>query len=108
MRIYFYKKISSPVGELTLIASEKHLAAILWENDDPLRVKFESLQLDKNHTVLQKTQKQLQKNLWMAKMSAANGSRPATFSCDEPWMELERAHKNGLEGQCSSSKAERV
>ena len=32
---YFTKKANTPVGELTLIASERGLAAILWEGDDP-------------------------------------------------------------------------
>ena len=30
---YFYKTMKSPVGELKLVASDKGLAAILWEND---------------------------------------------------------------------------
>ena len=29
---YAYKSISSPVGRLKLVASERGLAAILWEN----------------------------------------------------------------------------
>ena len=33
-----FKTIDSPVGELTLVASAKGLAAILWEGDDPARV----------------------------------------------------------------------
>ncbi|UIJ44400.1 methylated-DNA--[protein]-cysteine S-methyltransferase [Sphingomonas cannabina] len=33
-----FKTIDSPVGELTLVASDKGLAAILWEGDDPARV----------------------------------------------------------------------
>lgn len=35
---YVYKIINSPVGKLKLIASDKGLAAILWENDNPKRV----------------------------------------------------------------------
>jgi hypothetical protein len=30
-----FKKISSPVGKLTLVASDKGLVAVLWENDKP-------------------------------------------------------------------------
>jgi hypothetical protein len=37
---YYSKIIESPVGELTLVASDKGLAAILWENDNPLRVRL--------------------------------------------------------------------
>lgn len=33
-----YTIIPSPVGQLTLIASEQGLAAVLWENEDPKRV----------------------------------------------------------------------
>lgn len=34
----YYTLIPSPVGQLTLIASERGLAAVLWENEDPKRV----------------------------------------------------------------------
>src|SRR5437879_1986084 len=34
-----YLKVKSPVGMLKLVASEKGLRAILWENDEPARVK---------------------------------------------------------------------
>lgn len=37
---HFCKTIASPVGALKLVASEKGLAAILWENDDPKRVRL--------------------------------------------------------------------
>src|SRR3977135_2155650 len=37
---YFTKKTNTPVGELTLIASERGLAAILWEGDDPKAVRL--------------------------------------------------------------------
>lgn len=32
--------VPSPVGELTLLASARGLAAVLWENDDPRRVRL--------------------------------------------------------------------
>lgn len=35
---YAYKTIQSPVGELKLVASDKGLAGILWENDKSWRV----------------------------------------------------------------------
>jgi methylated-DNA-[protein]-cysteine S-methyltransferase len=38
---YYTKKTNTPVGELTLVASERGLAAILWEDDDPRRVRLE-------------------------------------------------------------------
>ncbi len=35
MMEYYYKEMDSPVGRLKLVASDKGLAAILWENDKP-------------------------------------------------------------------------
>ena len=35
---YLYKTIQSPVGDLKLVASDKGLAGILWENDRSWRV----------------------------------------------------------------------
>ncbi len=37
---YAYKTMKSPVGELKLVASDKGLAAILWEKDNPRRVRL--------------------------------------------------------------------
>ncbi len=51
--------MKSPVGELTLVAGEKGLAAILWENDDPKRVRLGALAEDKKHPVLLETERQL-------------------------------------------------
>lgn len=57
---YIYKTMSSPVGELTLIANDKALLAILWENDDPDRINYLSDAVeDKNHAVLVKAEQQL-------------------------------------------------
>jgi hypothetical protein len=35
-----YKFMNSPVGVLKLVASEKGLVAVLWENDNPRRVRL--------------------------------------------------------------------
>jgi methylated-DNA-[protein]-cysteine S-methyltransferase len=56
---YVYKTIKSPVGLLKLIAGDKGLAAILWENDNPKRVRLSPLSEDKNHHVLLETERQL-------------------------------------------------
>lgn len=56
---YVYKMVPSPVGLIKLIASDKGLAAILWENDDPKRVRLSPLSEGKNHPVLLETEKQL-------------------------------------------------
>jgi methylated-DNA-[protein]-cysteine S-methyltransferase len=54
-----YKVMPSPVGSLTLIASENGLAAILWENDDPRRVPLTIAAEDATHPVLVETERQL-------------------------------------------------
>lgn len=56
---YAFKTIASPVGELTLVASERGLAAILWENDDPDRVRLAPRVEDADHPVLNRAQAQL-------------------------------------------------
>jgi methylated-DNA-[protein]-cysteine S-methyltransferase len=54
-----YKTMPSPVGELKLVASDKGLAAILWENDDPNRVRLGPLAEDSAHPLLLETERQL-------------------------------------------------
>ena len=56
---YSYKTFPSPVGELKLVASEKGLAAILWENDDPDRVLLGAMAEQPDHPVLVETERQL-------------------------------------------------
>ena len=56
---YSYKTMKSSVGRLKLIASERGLAAILWENDDPKRVRLAPLVEDENHPVLLEAERQL-------------------------------------------------
>jgi methylated-DNA-[protein]-cysteine S-methyltransferase len=57
--IYFYSQMKSPLGELTLVANEKKLIAILWEEDDPKRVKIPGMKLAQDHSVLDRTEFQL-------------------------------------------------
>src|SRR5262249_39989837 len=54
-----YKIVPSPVGKLKLVASDKGLVAILWENDRPNRVPLSELRENKQHPVLVKTEQQL-------------------------------------------------
>jgi methylated-DNA-[protein]-cysteine S-methyltransferase len=54
-----YKTIASPIGQLKLVASDKGLVAILWENDSPRRVRLSDLQENDEHPVLLETQRQL-------------------------------------------------
>ena len=51
--------IGSPVGPLKLLASDKGLAAVLWENDDPKRVRLGPSGQDPDHPVLIETARQL-------------------------------------------------
>src|SRR5215469_7166921 len=51
--------IRSPVGALTLIASNDGLAAILWENDKPGRVPLNVVGEDAAHPILRETERQL-------------------------------------------------
>jgi methylated-DNA-[protein]-cysteine S-methyltransferase len=53
------KTIASPVGDLTLVASDKGLVAILWENDSPDRVRLGTTAEDAGHPVLAATETQL-------------------------------------------------
>lgn len=57
---YFFKKIKTPVGELKLVASDTALAAILWEDDDPDRVRLGEMIERDDHPVLLKTARQLE------------------------------------------------
>jgi methylated-DNA-[protein]-cysteine S-methyltransferase len=54
-----HKQTASPVGRLTLVASESGLVAILWENDRPNRVRLEETALDERHPLLLETERQL-------------------------------------------------
>jgi methylated-DNA-[protein]-cysteine S-methyltransferase len=56
---YHSKTIWSPVGELTLVADGSGLAAILWENDRPDRVRLGALIENPDHPVLVETERQL-------------------------------------------------
>ena len=57
--IHVSKTMASPVGILTLVASDKGLAAILWENDRPGRVRLNIIKQDRKHPVLLETERQL-------------------------------------------------
>jgi methylated-DNA-[protein]-cysteine S-methyltransferase len=54
-----YKIVQSPVGKLKLIASDKGLVAVLWENDPPRRVRLAELVEDHQHPILVETERQL-------------------------------------------------
>lgn len=54
-----YALFPSPVGRLKLVAGERGLVAILWENDRPGRVRLPDTAEDRNHPVLVETTRQL-------------------------------------------------
>ena len=54
-----YKNMPSPVGELTLVASDNGLVAILWENDRPGRVRLGPLTEDPGHAILIEAERQI-------------------------------------------------
>ena len=56
---YVSKTVASPVGKLKLVASDKGLAAILWEQDDPCRVRLNVEKENPRHPVLLETERQL-------------------------------------------------
>ena len=54
-----FKTVDSPVGKLKLVASDKGLVAILWQNDKPERVRLDELTRSETHTILLKAERQL-------------------------------------------------
>jgi methylated-DNA-[protein]-cysteine S-methyltransferase len=56
---HVYKRMASPVGLLTLVATGEGLAAILWEQDRDGRVPLNLLAEDERHPVLAETERQL-------------------------------------------------
>jgi len=55
----FRSRMPSPVGELTLVASDAGLVAVLWEDDDPRRVPLADFLDDAGHSVLERATLQL-------------------------------------------------
>ncbi len=49
-----YKYINSPVGQLKLVANENALVAVLWDNENPKRVRLAELVEQTEHPVLLK------------------------------------------------------
>ena len=52
-------EMPSPVGVLKLVATDTALVAVLWENEDPKRVRLAELIENTQHPILLETQKQL-------------------------------------------------
>ena len=56
---YVFKAVASPVGLLKLVASDAGLAAVLWEKDDPHRVRLGPMVEEPAHLILVETGRQL-------------------------------------------------
>jgi methylated-DNA-[protein]-cysteine S-methyltransferase len=56
---YYYKEMDSPVGRLKIVASDKGLAAVLWEDDNPNRIRVRTYVENNTHPVLIETERQL-------------------------------------------------
>ena len=54
-----FMEMPSPVGILKLVATENALVAVLWENENPKRVRLAGLIEQVDHPILLETQKQL-------------------------------------------------
>src|SRR5258707_617165 len=59
MKRYVSKAIGSPVGPLTLVASSAGLAAILWKDDNPRRVRLGGVVQEGTNSILLETERQL-------------------------------------------------
>jgi methylated-DNA-[protein]-cysteine S-methyltransferase len=59
MQRYVGKVIDSPVGPLKLVANERGLNAILWENDNPRRVPLGEVLENDDDPILLETERQL-------------------------------------------------
>ncbi|KAE9649099.1 methylated-DNA--[protein]-cysteine S-methyltransferase [Pseudomonas sp. PB106] len=57
---YTFITLPSPVGELKLVANGLRLAAILWENDKPNRVRLGPMSEAADNPILVKTARQLE------------------------------------------------
>ncbi|EZP26358.1 methylated-DNA--[protein]-cysteine S-methyltransferase [Pseudomonas sp. RIT288] len=57
---YTFITLPSPVGELKLVANGSRLAAILWENDKPGRVRLGPMSQAPDNPLLQRTAQQLE------------------------------------------------
>jgi methylated-DNA-[protein]-cysteine S-methyltransferase len=54
-----FRWIDSPVGRLKLVGGDAGLEAVLWENDNPRRVRLQNLTDDDGHPLLEEAERQL-------------------------------------------------
>ena len=86
-----FKKMKSPVGELTLIACETGLCSILWEDEKENRVKINLGIEDQNNKILNQTQKELEEYFLGKRTEFTIPLNPiGTEFQKKVWMELRR------------------
>ena len=86
---YVYKWVNSPIGKLKLIATDRALAAVLWETERMGRVRVDTQQENKTHPVLVETEHQLDEYM--------RGRRQAfTLALDFAGTEFQRSVWNAL------------
>ena len=56
---YGYKTMASPLGTLKLVGGDEGLAAVLWQDDDPRRVRLDAGERNDLHPVLVEAERQL-------------------------------------------------
>ena len=56
---YVSKTIESPVGRMTLVSSQNRLTGIIWEKDDPNRMRPDNIVENDQHPVLLEAEQQL-------------------------------------------------
>ena len=77
----------SPVGVLRLVAHDQALVAVLWENENPKRVRLAELVEHNQHPILLETEKQLSEYIALQignvkavrAVGAANGKNPISI-----------------------------
>ncbi|HVJ63631.1 MAG TPA: methylated-DNA--[protein]-cysteine S-methyltransferase [Bdellovibrionota bacterium] len=88
---YVYRKMKSPVGELTLVANERGLAAVLWQDDRPGRVRLGGLGEDRDHPLLIEAEKQLRQYFGGERQSFSLELAPeGTEFQQEVWLALRK------------------
>jgi methylated-DNA-[protein]-cysteine S-methyltransferase len=60
----YYTTLASPAGFLKLVATDNGLVAVLWEDDDPKRVRLGDLNQNPEHPILKKAVEQLREYFW--------------------------------------------
>jgi methylated-DNA-[protein]-cysteine S-methyltransferase len=57
---FVFRTVASPVGRLTLVGNDRGLAAVLWEGDEPSRLRFGAVTPAAGHPILVQAAEQLE------------------------------------------------